>query len=328
MPGPIDSVIGAAKSSLPYESRLPARSSARRDSLVLVHSKEIFFLFTLHLSAITRDCTLPPIKHGAKKSTLGENKSHLYDIFTLFSFHHKLLQRMKIGIVNAGNIGLNLGTAWIRHGYDIMLSKDTHPEQLRERAKAFGSEHGLGEAELNRFKYGSLADAAEFGDIVILSTYFPRMAQIFEEIQSSGVKLSGKIVIDTMNPLNVDAEFNHYHDLKYMEKTSTTEDVQKAFPEAIVFKAFSTMGASLLDVREWASGRVPPQIFIGGDSSSTDTVRKLIEDAGFRAIFGGYDLKHARLMENLSLFLHHLAENEYQGDANLAWDLVRRKGSD
>ncbi|KAI0452490.1 hypothetical protein F5B21DRAFT_483192 [Xylaria acuta] len=75
---------------------------------------------------------------------------------------------MQIGIVNAGNIGLNLAIPWIRHGHDIMLSKDTHPENLRERVRAFGLGHGLNDAELSRLKYGSMVDAAKFG---MLSSY-------------------------------------------------------------------------------------------------------------------------------------------------------------
>ncbi|KAK9241530.1 hypothetical protein V1506DRAFT_550468 [Lipomyces tetrasporus] len=76
---------------------------------------------------------------------------------------------MQVGIVNAGNIGLSLAIAWIRCGHDIMLSKDTHPELLRERVREFGLDHGMSDTELTRFKYGSLADAAKFGDVVIIS---------------------------------------------------------------------------------------------------------------------------------------------------------------
>ncbi|KAF2966627.1 hypothetical protein GQX73_g6917 [Xylaria multiplex] len=233
---------------------------------------------------------------------------------------------MKVGIVNAGNIGMNLAAAWIRHGHDIMLSKDTNPEKLQERVRAFGKENGLSETELGRFKYGSLAEAAEFGDVVLVSAYFPRLAQLVKGLQSSGVTFSGKIVIDTMNAVFVDSNFNHSHDLEYMEKTSTTEDIQKAFPRAVVFKAFNTMASTVLDARKWTSGRVPPQIFLGGNPSSVATVRKLIEDSGFRPIFAGHDVKDARLMEKLSILFHRLVENEYQGDVGIAFDIVTPKG--
>ena len=179
--------------------------------------------------------------------------------------------------------------------------------------------------EIARFQYGSITDAAKFGDVVILSAYFPRLAHILKELQNDGITLSGKLVIDTMNPLNVDANFNHYHDLKYMERTSVTQDVQRAFPEAIVFKAFNSMPATLLEVQKWAPRRVPPIIFIGGNPSSIDTVRKLIKDTGFKPQFAGYDLNHSGLLERLGVLLHLVAENEYEGNFDVVFDVMEGK---
>ncbi|KAJ5675945.1 hypothetical protein N7462_008842 [Penicillium macrosclerotiorum] len=59
---------------------------------------------------------------------------------------------MKVGIVNAGNVGLRLGIAWIRLGHDAVLSKDTHAEQLRERVRELSLKKGIGEDETARFK--------------------------------------------------------------------------------------------------------------------------------------------------------------------------------
>lgn len=230
---------------------------------------------------------------------------------------------MQIGIVNAGNIGLRLAIPWIRPGHDIMLSKDTHPEQLRERVLTFGLDFGLSQAEIDRFKYGPLAEAAEFGDVIIVSAYFPRLVHLIEELHNSDVTLSGKIVIDTMNPLNVDSSFNHYHDLEYMQRTSVTEEIQTAFPEAIVFKAFNTIPATLLDAQRWTSVSIPIIIFVGGNTTSVGIVRKLIEDTGFRPQFAGHQLKDSTLLERLGILLHRVVENEYKGDFNLAFDVIR-----
>lgn len=252
-----------------------------------------------------------------------ETKSHL--ILQSVDLEARHFSNMKVGIVNAGNIGLNLAISWIRHGHEIMLSKDTHPEKIRERTKALALNRGLSETELARFNYGSLVDAAKFGDAVVISVYFPRLEHVLKELQRAGVTLSGKIVIDTMNPLNVDANFHHYHDLEYMQRTSTTEEIRRSFPEAIVFKAFNNLTASRLDVQKWPSDRVPPIIFVGGNSSSTDIARKLIEDAGFKPRFAGDDLTDARLLERLGILAHRLAENEYQGDLNIGFDIVQSK---
>lgn len=232
---------------------------------------------------------------------------------------------MKIGIVNAGNIGQNLALSWVRHGHDIMLSKDTSPEQLQKRIQELGSNRRLAETELAKFKYGSLIEAAEFGDVVIFSIYFPRLGHVLKELKRFGVTLSGKIIIDTMNPLNVDDNFNHYHDIEYIQRTSIAEEVQKAFPEAIVFKAFNTISATLLDGSKWASDHVPPVLFVGGSSNSVNTARTLVEDAGFRPMFAGYNLRDSGLLERLGVLAHRLAENEFEGDTNIAFDILRSK---
>ncbi|CAG9952198.1 unnamed protein product [Clonostachys rosea f. rosea IK726] len=226
---------------------------------------------------------------------------------------------MKIGIINAGNIGLNLAVGWIRHGHDIMLSKDTHPEQLRERARTLALGRGLSETELSRFRYGSLVDAAQFGDIVVMAVYFPRLEHVLEELRRDGVTLSGKIVIDTMNPLNVDASFSHFHDLKFMEHTSVTERLQREFPEANLFKAFNNVPAGLLDIKKWSYGHPPSIIYIGGSSvEDAAQVRTLIETSGFNPQFAGHDLTDSRILEKLGILMHHLADNEYGGNIGIA----------
>ena len=232
---------------------------------------------------------------------------------------------MKIGIVNAGNIGLRLAFAWVHLGHDVMLSKDQHPERLQARIRELASDKGMEGDQIARFQYGSMTDAAKFGEIVILSAYFPRLGHILRELRDEGITLSGKIVIDTMNPLNVDGNFNHHHDLKYMERTSITEELQRAFPEAIIFKAFNSMPATLLDVQKWTPGRVPTIIFIGGNASSNDTVRNLIQDTGFKPRFAGYNLNHSGLLERLGVLLHLLVENEYEGNVNFVFDVMEEK---
>lgn len=230
---------------------------------------------------------------------------------------------MKIGIVNAGNIGLNLAVPWLRQGHEIFLSKDTNPEKLRERTRDFGLSHGLTDAELARFKYGSLADAAKFGDVILFSVYFPRLHLVIEELKSAGVNFAGKTVIETINPVNVDANFNHAHDVEYMLRSSVTEELQKAFPEAIIFKSFNNTPSNLLDVGKWTAGRIPAIIFVGGNPPSMATVHKLIEDAGFRPQFAGHNLEDARLLEKLGVLLHRLYENEYRGDASIVVDILK-----
>ncbi|TIV62634.1 MAG: NADP oxidoreductase, partial [Mesorhizobium sp.] len=52
------------------------------------------------------------------------------------------------------------------------------------------------------------------------------------------------------------------------------------------------------------------------DKAAGEVTRSLIGDAGFKPVNAG-DLKGARQLEQIGVFLHHVAENEYAGDADL-----------
>lgn len=150
-----------------------------------------------------------------------------------------------------------------------------------------------------------------FGEVVIPSAYFPRLGQILQDLQDDGIALSGKSVIDTMSPLNVEANFNHYQDLGHIECISITEKLLGALPKAIIVKAVNLVPSTLQNMQRWTPGRVLPIILIGGNSSSINTVRQLIGDAGSRPQFSGYSLHHSGLLERLGVLLHLLMENEY-----------------
>ena len=115
----------------------------------------------------------------------------------------------------------------------------------------FASAHSLSEADRARIVTGSIVEAARFsGDVTVFGVYFPRFAEVIKELQAAGVSFAGRgVLIDTAIPLNVDANFDHYHDLEYMARTSTSEDLAHAFPGAVVVKAFSILPSDLLDPR-------------------------------------------------------------------------------
>lgn len=140
--------------------------------------------------------------------------------------------------------------------------------------------------------------------MVIIAAYFPRFTHVLDELKRAGITLVGKTVIDITNPLNVDADFNHYHAAEYMRGTSTTEDIQRTFPLARVIKTFSTVPAQLLDVERWGSTLAPAMMYVGGDASTEATVRTLIRDAGFRPCSAGYHIEDARLLEKMGVLLH------------------------
>ncbi|AKS30863.1 NADPH-dependent F420 reductase [Mycolicibacterium goodii] len=206
---------------------------------------------------------------------------------------------MRIGVVNAGNIGRTLAHAWIEAGHELFLAKDGSQDKL----DAFVEAHP-------QVERGTPAEAADFGEVVLFSVYWPRLDAILEAVGP----LSGKVVIETMNPLQVSADFEHSHDKAFMAQSSTTEELQRRLPDARVVKAFNTMPSDLLDKRRWSNSPVTPPVFLAGaDGAAKKTVAQLAQDAGFPTIDAG-PLVAARSIEQLGVLMHYVGENHFGGD--------------
>ncbi len=110
-----------------------------------------------------------------------------------------------------------------------------------------------------------------------------------------GDQLSGKVLVDTSNPLN-----QTYDDLATPAGSSAAEELAKAGPKGVkVLKAFNTTFAGLIS--QGHVGGQPLDVFIAGDDAEAKaTLAKLIEEGGQHAIDAG-PLKRARQLEGLGL---------------------------
>lgn len=215
---------------------------------------------------------------------------------------------MKIGVINAGNIGSRLAKAWVQAGHEVMVSKDGDRAKLQPLLAQLGDKALVGELE----------EAAQFSDVLLFSVYWLRYEQVLNRLGS----LSGKIVIDTMNPLKVNEAFEHSHDLDFMQSSSTSEELQRRVPSAKVVKAFSTIPAHLLDKGAWKDSQMLPAVFFAGDDTEAkQVVAQLIQSAGFPSIDAG-SLSSARLLESMGVLLHQIAEAQNDSTLNLALTLV------
>ena len=206
---------------------------------------------------------------------------------------------MKIGIVNAGNIGRTLAKPWHRAGHQLLLAKQGSQDKLDKFMP-----------EVKGAVRGTFREAADFGEVVLFSVYWPDLDTVLAEVGD----LENKIVIDTMNPLKVNDKFEHYHDLQFMESSSTSEELQKRLPKARVVKAFSTMPASVLDASQWSDNPVKPAVFVAGDDrSAKEIVFQLVRDAGFEPYDAG-ELANGRYIEQMGVLLHHIGTHQFNGD--------------
>lgn len=211
---------------------------------------------------------------------------------------------MKIGILNTGNIGSRLARAWAVAGHQLVLAKDGEDRKIATLLAELG----------DRATLGTIKQAADFGEAVLFSVYWPRADAVIDTV---GDALDGKVVIETMNPLGVTSEFVHFHDHAFMRDNSTAEYLQKRLPGARVVKAFSLLAAPVLEAAAWAVSPTKPDVFYATDDQEAGRVaRQLIDDAGFNPVNAG-PLKVARQLEQLGVLLHQVAEHQYRGDADL-----------
>lgn len=173
---------------------------------------------------------------------------------------------MKIGILGSGDVGKVLANGFIKHGYEVMVGTRT-PEKL----SAWKAQAGL------RGRVGSFAEAAAFGDLIVLAV---KGAIAKDTLQMAGVmNLKGKTIIDATNPLAEAPPEKGV--LKFFTTLdhSLMEQLQAAFPEARFVKAFSSIGNALM-VNPDLGGIKPTMFICGNDAAAKKEVGKILEQFG------------------------------------------------
>ena len=92
---------------------------------------------------------------------------------------------MKIGIIGAGNVGGNLGIGWSKAGHEVAFGV-----RNAQKAAAVVAECA-GEVDVC-----TAAEAAAFGDVVVLAVPYGAVDGVLESIDASG-----KVLIDCSNPI-------------------------------------------------------------------------------------------------------------------------------
>jgi len=144
---------------------------------------------------------------------------------------------------------------------------------------------------------GTFAEAAVFGEIVVLAT---KGTAAKVSIELAGIKnLTGKTVIDATNPI-ADLPPEHgvirfFTDLN----RSLMEQLQYEFPEVNFVKAFNSIGNRLMVNPDF--GGVKPSMFIcGNNGTARKEVAEIVSLFGFEVEDMGY-AEAARAIEPLCM---------------------------
>ena len=178
---------------------------------------------------------------------------------------------MRIGIIGAGMIGSTVAKLWVDADHEILLSS-RHPNELDALVKELGP---LASA-------GTPADAAEFGDVVLLTVPLKALPDLAKEI---GSELAGKTVLDTANAYEQrDGEIARQ---AMRHPRGTAGWAAMLFPQSRWVKAFNTVYYKTLASEAHRSGDRVGIPLASDHPEALEVASRLVRDAGFDPVIVG-----------------------------------------
>ncbi len=175
---------------------------------------------------------------------------------------------MKIGIIGAGFIGRGLASLAGKSGHEVMISNSRAPRTLGSTAVAL------------RCQVGTAADAAAFGEVVLLAIPF----YAIDSLPADALK--GKIVVDANNYYperdGAIAELDR-------NETTTSEMLARHLTGARVVKAFNAILQRDLEVDCRAAGAPDRRALpiAGDDAQAKQVVTGLLDQFGYDTVDAG-----------------------------------------
>ena len=192
---------------------------------------------------------------------------------------------MKVGLLGSGVVAKTLAEGFLKHGHEAMLGT-REPAKLADWA-----------AEHSGAQVGSFAEAAKFGDVVVLAVKGTAAAKA---VQAAGAEnLAGKTVIDTTNPIAELPPENGV--LRYFTNLdeSSMERLQREFADVHFVKAFNSVGSVRMVNPEFKDGK-PTMFICGNDNGAKKTVSGILDQFGWETADMG-KVEAARAIEPLCI---------------------------
>src|SRR4051794_1774877 len=175
-----------------------------------------------------------------------------------------------IGLIGAGHIGSQVARLAVASGHRVVISNSRGPETLTALVGELGP----------NTRAGSVADAAQAGDIVVVTIPLKNYRTVPVE------PLAGKIVIDTNNYYpQRDGQIPALDD----ESATSSELLQAHLPTSKVVKAFNHIMAAQLttDGRPAGTENRRALVIAGDDGAAKKTVTELLDQFGYDAVDAG-----------------------------------------
>ena len=209
-----------------------------------------------------------------------------------------------IAVIGTGSVGSSLGPRFAELGHTVVYGS---------RAPDRADVQALVAATSANASAATPPDAAKAADIILLAVPW----NVAEDVLVSLGDLSGKIVMDPINPRVVDDE--GWRD--YPTYISNAERLQALAPRSKVVKAFSTISADTM--RDPGIVDHPVTIpLVGNDADAKAVIAEMCHALGFETIDFG-PVRYAHIVEGLYL----LRSNARLSDIYFEWHYPLRKRS-
>ncbi len=192
---------------------------------------------------------------------------------------------MKVGVLGSGDVAKVLAGGFLKHGHDVMIGTRA-PAKLTDWAK-----------EYPKGRIGSFADAAKFGELVVLAVKGTAAQDALRA--ANATNLAGKPVIDATNPIADAPPTNGV--LKFFTNLdeSLMERLQREFGTVRFVKAFNSVGNACMVNPQFKSGK-PTMFICGNDDPAKKTVSGILDQFGWETADMG-KAEAARAIEPLCM---------------------------
>jgi hypothetical protein len=200
---------------------------------------------------------------------------------------------MKIGMIGGGGVGQTLGAALIAQGHEVVIGiRNPSTEELaKERAQAVPLKDWVAKTG---GRVTDFASAAAAGEVVFNVTQGGHSLDALRTVGAAN--LSGKVLVDVANPLDFSSGMPPFLIKDFAGPTSLGEQIQAAFPEGHVVKAFNTIAAAVMVEPSLIPGA--HDLFLSGnDRAAKDAVKGIAAGFGWTSFTDLGDIVGARAQE-------------------------------
>lgn len=186
--------------------------------------------------------------------------------------------KTRIGIIGAGHVATTLAELWVNAGYHVMVSS----RSLSEAQSLATSLGPLATA-------GTAAQAAAYGDIVVLAVPYKAIPQLGPQLSRT---LLDKVVLDPSNPYS----WRDGAIAETAQRDGAGVTTQRYFPSAHVVRAFNSIDMTTLHSEAHRASSLLAVPVAGDDAGAVSQVVSLVRAAGFDPVVTG-NLVTAKLFQ-------------------------------